>query len=458
MEQAIFRAYDIRGCYPEQINEDFAYLLGKGFGSIIKQANQTFTVVGYDNRASSIPIFQALSRGINDAGVDVINLGLVTTPMYYFAWHELQAKSGIMITASHNPANYNGFKFSFNGIYNAHGEEITNFYHFLQKQNFTSGKGVTSNFDIKPAYLNFLAKDLNLNNQPLKFVFDAGNGTTATIIKDVLERLKINYVPLFFQSDPTFPNHHPDPSVHNNLKTLQATVIKEQATAGFAFDGDGDRIGMVDEKGDIIEADKIMIIAIRDIMNKITDKRILFDVKCSKALGDEIKKLGGKPVLSRTGNSYLRAKIANDNILFGGEYSGHIFFNDRFPGYDDAIYVALRLIEILSKSEQKPSVLLENINHYYATDEIKITAPDNIKFEVIKQITNKARTHDTPQEVITIDGCKIIYQDGFALIRASNTGPNITLRFEATTQEKLLELQDFWTEETKNLVAQDNAN
>jgi len=451
MEKSIFRAYDIRGIYPDQIDQDFAYQLGRGFGSIIKQKKQTFTVVGYDNRKSSVPLFESLCKGINDAGIDVINLGLVTTPMYYFAWHHLKARSGIMITASHNPQNYDGFKFSFNGIYNAHDQDIEDFYCFLTAKKFTSGKGNNEFYDIKPHYLNYLLKDINFGKRPLKVVFDVGNGTGAVVIKDFLDRLNIDYIPLFFESDPSFPNHQPDPSDYKTLNTLRETVKKEKADVGFALDGDADRIGMVDEKGDIISVDKIMIIIIRNILDNLDDKRILFDVKCSKALEDEIIKLGGTPVLSRTGNSYLRAAIANENILFGGEYAGHVFFNDRFLGYDDGLYVALRLMEILSNSNKKASELLAGINHYHTTPEIKIAAPDNIKFKVVEEIVSFAKTIEH-QKLITIDGCKIIFNDGFALIRASNTGPNITLRFEASSQKQLEERKTFWSEKTKEFI------
>jgi len=450
MDKTIFRAYDIRGIYPSQINEDFVYKFGQAFGTRIKEEGQTFTVIGYDNRESSKPLFESLSKGINASGVDVICLGFCTTPMYYFSWHHLKAKSGIMITASHNPKEYNGLKFSFNGIYNAHGQEVVAFYDYIVEGNFAIGSGKTTFYDIKQDYLNCIFKNIHFGKRKLKAVFDVGNASGSVVIKDVLEQLNIDYIPLYFESDPNFPNHHPDPSVPKNLVDLINTVKQEKADVGFALDGDADRIGMVDENGQIIEADKIMIIAIRDILNNLKDKRILYDVKCSKTLEDEIIKLKGKPILSRTGNSYLRATIAKENILFGGEFSGHIFFNDKFLGYDDGIYVALRMLEILSKTNKKCSELLDGINHYYSTEELKIPADDNIKFKVINDLIHQAKGDN--EDVIDIDGCKVIYDDGFALIRVSNTGPIITARFEGKTKKRRDELQDYWLEKTKALI------
>ena len=448
MDETIFRAYDIRGVYPSQVNEDMAYNLGRAFGTWIGNDGQEFTTIGYDNRDSSENLFAALSKGIMDSGIDVINLGLVTTPMYYFSWHFFKSKSGIMITASHNPKEYNGFKFSFNGQYNSHGQEIQDFKELIKSKNFNSGKGTCKKVDIKEHYMDFLLKDVEIGN--LDVVFDVGNGSGSIVIEDILKRLPIKYTPLFFESDPSFPNHHPDPSVPENLKDLSDKVLETGADVGFALDGDADRIGMVDELGNIIEPDKLMIIVIRDILEKIKDKRILFDVKCSKALEDEINKLGGIPVLSRTGNSYLRSAISKENILFGGEFSGHIFFNDKFLGYDDGIYASLRLMEIISRKKVPVSSLLKGINKYYSTEELKFKTEDSIKFSVIEKIKEVAEKEGL--DVITLDGCKIIYEDGFALIRASNTGPNLTARFEAVSNEKLEEIRRKWSENIEKLI------
>ncbi|MDD4624126.1 MAG: hypothetical protein PHX40_02020 [Bacilli bacterium] len=266
----------------------------------------------------------------------------------------------------------------------------------------------------------------------------------------MFDLMDLAYIPLFTESDPNFPNHHPDPSVRENTKDLSETVIREKADVGFAYDGDADRIGVVDEKGELIPIDKYMIIILRNILNKLDDKRILYDVKCSKALEDEIDKLGGIKLCSRTGNSYLRAKIETEKIEFGGELSGHVFFNDRFPGYDDGIYASLRLIEILSNTDKKVSELLDGIEVYHSTDEIKMEINENKKQFLIRNLIEYCK--EKKYNYLDIDGCKVIFDDGFALVRPSNTGPNITLRFEAKTENRLQEIQKEFENKIKEIL------
>lgn len=446
----VFRLYDIRGIYEKDIDNNFAYALGIAFGSILRKENKDTTIVGYDNRFSSETLKDYLIKGLNDSGINVINIGLVTTPMYYYSWHLLKGTSGIMITASHNPKEYNGFKISLNGIYNAHGQQIQEIREYMEKDSIVQEiKGNTTYRDIKQEYVEYITNNINVNKR-LKVVVDAGNGTGSVVVKDVFDKLNIEYIPIFTDSNPDFPNHHPDPSVPDNMKHLSNKVIETNADAGFAFDGDADRIGIVDEKGKIIPVDHIMIIFIRNIINSLSDKRILFDVKCSKSLKDEIIKLGGTPIEYRTGNSYLRAKVSTDNILFGGELSGHVYFNDKFLGYDDGIYASLRMIEILSGTDKKISQLLEGINHYYSTPELKIHADDNIKDKVVEYIKNYCE--ERKYNYLNIDGCKAIFEDGFALIRVSNTGPNITMRFEAKTEQRLNEIQIEFTDKIKEML------
>lgn len=440
LNENIFRAYDIRGIFGSEITLDTAYLIGRAFGTRLIQLGKNKTIIGYDNRESSVPIFKMLSKGITDCGIDIFNLGLVTSPMYYYSWMLFNIDSGIMITASHNPKEYNGFKMSFNGLYNCYGDDIKEFMEFIKKGEFIDGIGIIEEVDIKEKYINFLLSSIKLGNKKIKIVVDSGNGTSSIVIKDILDRLDINYIPLFTDSDPNFPNHHPDPSVESNLETLKHTVINNKADVGFAYDGDADRIGLVDEFGNMINIDDFMIIIIRNIINNLPDKRILYDVKCSKSLEDEIDKLGGIKVCSRTGNSFLRAKVVQENILFGGELSGHVFFNDKFPGYDDGIYASLRMIEILSNADKSISQLLEGKSKYYSTRELKVTVSDDKKFDVIDQV--KLYCNLKKYDYLDIDGCKVIFDDGFALIRASNTGPNITLRFEGNTELRLKEIKD----------------
>ncbi|MDD4831600.1 MAG: phosphomannomutase/phosphoglucomutase [Tenericutes bacterium] len=450
MSEHIFRAYDIRGIYGSEIDLDLAYKIGRAFGTKLILEQKYITIVGYDNRSSSVDIYNSLSKGIIDSGVDVINIGLVTTPMYYFALHMFKATSGVMITASHNPKEYNGFKISFNGKYNAYGEQIQEFKEMVKKGEFKNGKGTIITQNIKERYISFTLASIRLGSRKLKVVIDSGNGTSSIVVKDIFDLMDLDYIPLFTESDPNFPNHHPDPSVRENTKDLSETVIKEKADVGFAYDGDADRIGVVDEKGELIPIDKYMIIILRNILNKLDDKRILYDVKCSKALEDEIDKLGGIKLCSRTGNSYLRAKIETEKIEFGGELSGHVFFNDRFPGYDDGIYASLRLIEILSNTDKKVSELLDGIELYHSTDEIKMEINENKKQFLIRNLIEYCK--EKKYNYLDIDGCKVIFDDGFALVRPSNTGPNITLRFEAKTENRLQEIQKEFENKIKEIL------
>jgi len=450
MSEHIFRAYDIRGIYGSEIDLDLAYKIGRAFGTKLILEQKYITIVGYDNRSSSVDIYNSLSKGIIDSGVDVINIGLVTTPMYYFALHMFKATSGVMITASHNPKEYNGFKISFNGKYNAYGEQIQEFKEMVKKGEFKNGKGTIITQNIKERYISFTLASIRLGSRKLKVVIDSGNGTSSIVVKDIFDLMDLDYIPLFTESDPNFPNHHPDPSVRENTKDLSETVIREKADVGFAYDGDADRIGVVDEKGELIPIDKYMIIILRNILNKLDDKRILYDVKCSKALEDEIDKLGGIKLCSRTGNSYLRAKIETEKIEFGGELSGHVFFNDRFPGYDDGIYASLRLIEILSNTEKKVSELLDGIEVYHSTDEIKMEINENKKQFLIRNLIEYCK--EKKYNYLDIDGCKVIFDDGFALVRPSNTGPNITLRFEAKTENRLQEIQKEFENKIKEIL------
>ena len=450
LNKLMFREYDIRGIYNEDINEEVSYLIGRGFGSNLKKLGKTKTIVGYDNRASSTTIEKNLVKGITDSGVDVVRLGLVTTPMYYYAWDLLNIKCGIMITASHNPKEYNGFKFSYNGIHNACGKDVYDLYDTIINKEFTDGNGNISEADIKNDYVNYVLEKIKLGSRKLKVVYDCGNGTTCVVAKDIFNKLDIDSIALFADSDPDFPNHHPDPLVEKNLEHLKSAVIENKADLGIAFDGDGDRVGVVDEKGNMIDIDKYMIIIWRDIYNKVDNKRALFDVKCSKVLEDELIKLGIEPVCYRTGNSYMKQKSVEGNFPFGGELSGHVFFRDKFNGSDDGIYAGIRLIEILSNTNKNVSELLEKINTYYSTKELKIKVSDEEKFNVIEQV--KQYCIDKNYKILTIDGVKALFEDGSAIVRASNTGPNISMRYEATSKERLEEIEKEFTNLLDKLV------
>ncbi len=431
----IFKAYDIRGKFPDEINRDVAYTIGKAYGTKLLSIGKNKCIVGYDNRESSIELSLSLSLGILSTGVDVINLGLVTTPMAIYSKEVLKIPSYVMVTASHNPKDDNGFKFSFDESGNVKGDDIDKFYDLVISGNFKEGMGNFSRYNVEKDYLELFRRGINLGDKKLKVVIDLANGTTSCIARELFEQFDIDLTIINEESDSSFPNHHPDPCVAANQKQLQDKVLELHADLGIGFDGDGDRCGIVDNLGHIIPTDIYMAIMCKDIILNNEDKRILYDVKCSNALKDEIVKWGGVPICYRTGASYTMAKVIDDNILFGGEYSGHVFFNDRIPVIGSGIYAGLRMVEVLSKTDKKLSDLVDSISKYYSTEEIKIHSPNDIKDRVIEDI--KKYCINMRFNIDLTDGVKIIRPDSWALIRVSNTGPNITVRFEADTEDKL---------------------
>ena len=431
----IFKAYDIRGKFPDEINRDVAYTIGKAYGTKLLSIGKNKCIVGYDNRESSIELSLSLSLGILSTGVDVINLGLVTTPMAIYSKEVLKIPSYVRVTASHNPKDDNGFKFSFDESGNVKGDDIDKFYDLVISGNFKEGMGKFSRYNVEKDYLELFRRGINLGDKKLKVVIDLANGTTSCIARELFEQFDIDLTIINEESDSSFPNHHPDPCVAANQKQLQDKVLELHADLGIGFDGDGDRCGIVDNLGHIIPTDIYMAIMCKDIILNNEDKRILYDVKCSNALKDEIVKWGGVPICYRTGASYTMAKVIDDNILFGGEYSGHVFFNDRIPVIGSGIYAGLRMVEVLSKTDKKLSDLVDSISKYYSTEEIKIHSPNDIKDRVIEDI--KKYCINMRFNIDLTDGVKIIRPDSWALIRVSNTGPNITVRFEADTEDKL---------------------
>lgn len=439
----IFRGYDIRGIYPTEIDEDTAYTIGLGFGSYIKSIGKTTCVIGHDNRLSSPTLYNALQTGILETGINIISLGLCTTPMYYYACIKLETYSGVMVTASHNPKDDNGFKFAFDESGNCKGQEIQDFLAYIQKGDFSKGQGQIKNYNITNEYFELFKTNFSFGPRKVKVVIDPGNGTSSIIAKELFEMFPIELITINAESDGHFPNHHPDPCVESNLEQLKQKVLETNADVGLGFDGDGDRMGVVSNTAKFIPTDKYMIIIIRDIINKVEKKEFLYDVKCSKSLTDEIEKLGGTGICYRTGNSYTKAKVRDDDLPFGGELSGHVYFRDRWPGFDSGLYAGLRLVEILSNTEKNIDELLEGINEYYSTEELKFKSSDNIKFQVVEKI--KEYANEKKYNYLDIDGVKVLFDDGWALVRASNTGPNLTARFEAKTEERLKELQTEFT-------------
>lgn len=430
----IFRGYDIRAIYGQDLNEDIAYTIGLSFGSYIREKGYEKCLVGHDNRTSSDPLADALITGITSTGTDVVYLGLCTTPMYYYAQKKLKIDPGVMITASHNPKEYNGFKIAFDSFGNACGQMIQDFRVYTENGNFKTGDGKITNYDIKQEYLDEVKKSIDMGEKKIKVVLDTANGTASIIAKQVYSMFdNIELIPLYIDSNPDFPNHHPDPSVESNNEDLKKKVLETHADVGIGIDGDGDRVGIIDEKGNMIFMDFYAIIIWRDIMDKVENKKALFDVKCSKSLADEVIKLGGTPVCYRTGNSYMKAKMRDDDFPFGSELSGHVWFRDKWDNIDDGLYAGLRLVEILSKTDKTVSQLLDGVTRYYASPEIIIKSSDDVKFKVIEKV--KEYCKQKGYKVNDIDGVRAEFSNGWALVRASNTGPNITARFEGVTPE-----------------------
>ena len=434
----IFREYDIRGVYPTEINEEISNTIGKAYGTYIKKYNEKLCLVGHDNRLSSESLNNALINGILSTGVDVIDIGLVTTPMLYYARIIKKINPGIMITASHNPKDDNGFKFSINSVLNAKGDEIYKFRDFILKNEFDSGKGKLYRYNIKNEYYDLFKKNLNFGNKKIKVVLDCGNGTTSLFAKELYSMFPIDIVMLFNESDGNFPNHHPDPIVEENLKYLKQKVLDTNADIGIAFDGDGDRAGFVFNDGTVLTSDLYAVIVLRELLKNSNNKNILYDIKCSKIIKDEIQKLGGTPHENRTGASYMMDSVIKNNDLFGIEYSGHIYFNNGFPPITSGLYAGLKLLEIMSNSDISLKDMIKNVNKYYSKEEYKFPFDDNIKEKVIEKV--KKYCEEKKYKMSLIDGVKIYFDDGWALVRCSNTGPNVTTRFEAETKERLEEI------------------
>lgn len=445
LKKEIFREYDIRGIYGEEMDDETAYHIGRAFGTKLHEIGKNSTVVGYDNRLSSPSLEKELVKGLVDSGITVLRLGLVTTPMCYYAANHFNVNASMMITASHNPKEYNGFKFSYNGIHNAYGASVKEIYKIIENNNYYNGKGMIKNVSIEEDYIHLVLDKIKLGSRPIKVVYDPGNGTTSIVADKIFAKLNVESIPICNISDGSFPCHHPDPCVYKNLTMLKEKVLETHADLGIGYDGDGDRVGFIDNQGNMIETDKFLIIMWRYLYDKVDKKECLFDVKCTKALEDELIKLGVKPIEYRTGNSYTRAASSEGDYPLSGELSGHVYFRDKWPGYDDGIYAGMRLIELLSHTDKPLSSLLDGINKYYSTEELKVPVDDTKKFNIIeKMITySKQKGYST----VTLDGMKAKFDDGFALVRASNTGPNITMRFEATTESRLHELQNEFTNE-----------
>ena len=442
MLDEIFREYDIRGKVPNEINAEVAYKIGLGYGSYLQEyLNQKACVVSHDNRISSDMLHENLIKGLLETGINVIDYGLTTTPMHYYARY-INNLYGVMITASHNPQDDNGFKFSFDKYANARGEMVQELKEYILKGMFLKGVGKLEKKDIKDSYIEYIVKHLKFGKKRIKVVLDLANGTTSCIARDVFEKFNIDLTIINEESDGTFPNHHPDPSIEKNLEQLKNKVKEIKADIGIGFDGDGDRIGIVDENGNLVPIENYAIIILRNIIDKVDNKTFLYDAKSSDIFKNEVTRLGGKPVICRTGSSYTQEKVLKENMPFGIQYVGHISFNDRLFSTESAMYSALRLIEIMSKTTKTLSELIATTDTYYNTPEEKFASPDERKLQVIEKI--KEYCDNKNYNYLEIDGLKVIFKDGWAYVRASNTGPNITLRCEAKDKEILENLHNLF--------------
>ncbi len=434
----VFREYDIRGLVDIDFNTDGVKALGQAFGTYLLRNNTSQALLGWDSRSSSPAFRDAVTAGLLSTGVDVIDIGEVTTPIFYFARVHFNIDGGVMITASHNPAEYNGFKLAL-GPSTLYGEEIQEVRRILEAGEFTAGAGKRTTANPVPAYLLMLKEKIQLGPHPLRVVVDCGNGTPSLFAQDVMDAFGVQADYLYCETDPTFPNHHPDPVVAKNLVDLIKRVKDTQADLGVAFDGDGDRLGVVDNNGQIIWGDRLMILYWREILARHPRARAIVEVKCSQTLVDEITKLGGQPEFFKTGHSLIKARMREIGAVFTGEMSGHMFFADEYYGFDDAFYAAGRLFRILSHSQQSLSGLLADVPLKPATPEVRIECPDDKKALVVSTLQKVYKARQDVS-VIDIDGLRVNYAHGWGLIRASNTQPALVARAEADSPEHLDEI------------------
>jgi phosphomannomutase len=442
----VFKAYDIRGVFPTQIDEQFAFHLGLAFGSLVKSHGEDKVCVGRDGRLSGPSLLSALSSGLVQAGLEVINLGLCTTPMLYFGAHTL-SQSGIQITGSHNPKDYNGFKMVANGRA-LYGKDIQNLQETMQLSRMAelasdsapTGHGFEHQVKILPSYRQRILSDIHLS-RPMKIVVDSGNGVAGASAPGILRALGAQVIELFSEVDGHFPNHHPDPSKPENLKDLIAAIELHDAELGFAFDGDGDRLGVVTRQGHNIYPDRQMQLFAQDVLERVPGAHIIFDVKCSQRLAPAIRRAGGKPLMYKTGHSLIKAKMKELGAALGGEMSGHIFFQERWYGFDDGTYAGARLLEILSRSPDANAVL-NALDSSCSTPELNVAIEEGQAPRLIDGLLARLQSAGLPSPehqpvLFTIDGVRIDWDDGFGLIRASNTTPVLVLRFEGHTDAAL---------------------
>ncbi len=437
MNPEIFREYDIRGIAGKDMAEDDVLIIGKAVGTYLKQRGHTKLNVGRDCRITSDRYAEKIIEGLLSTGCDVVDIGTCSTPVFYFSIQHLKRQGGAMVTASHNPPEYNGFKLCID-LDSIHGEEIQALRRIAEENTFEEGEGAHKKQDVLPAYKEFFENNINIT-RPMRVGVDAGNGTAGVVAVPIMKNLNCEVHDIYCEMDGTFPNHEADPTVLENMQDLIALVKEKQLDLGIGYDGDGDRIGVVDKEGNIIYGDKLLIIFSREILSRKPGATFIAEVKCSKTMFDDIEKNGGKAIMWKTGHSLIKKKMKEEKAELAGEMSGHMFFADRYFGYDDAVYASCRLLEILSNTGKELSDLLSDVPETFTTPEIRVECPDAKKFALVEKVTEHFRRQN---EVIDIDGVRVLFPDGWGLVRASNTQPALVLRFEALSENRLSEIKD----------------
>lgn len=432
LKSTIFREYDIRGIADRDLLSPDIETLGRAIGTYLIRRTGKRVNLGRDCRLSGPRLHEALLKGLLAVGCEVTDIGVIPSPLLYYSVYKFGADGGIMITGSHNPSDYNGFKMMA-GKAAVYGQDIQDIYQLIVNQDFESGAGTVTPRDVITPYVEEIPQGFDFKRR-VKVVFDGGNGTAGPTLHRLLERLNVEAVEMFFEMDGNFPNHHPDPTVESNLELLKAAVKEHKAELGIAFDGDSDRIGAIDENGEVVWGDQLMLIYAREILTRKPGSTFIGEVKCSRIMYDEIARLGGKPIMYKTGHSLIKTKMKEEHAELAGEMSGHIFFADRYYGFDDALYAACRLIEIVAESGQPLSHQLKGLPKMVNTPEIRIDWPDETKFQVVAKVTEHFRS---AYQVNDVDGVRVTFDKGWGLLRSSNTQPVLVMRFEAETPELL---------------------
>ncbi|MEW6263413.1 MAG: phosphomannomutase/phosphoglucomutase [Thermodesulfobacteriota bacterium] len=436
MNPLIFREYDIRGVFERDFSFEDARIIGRAFGTYIRERGGRTVLLGRDGRLSSPAVREAVIEGLVLSGTRVMDLGVCPSPVLYFGLHHLNADAGLMITASHNPPEYNGFKLCL-GRETIHGSSLQDFRRLIEAGRFTSGAGSVEHIDMIKPYQDFVAGNVKLE-RPIRLAVDAGNATAGLAAGQIFRRLGCQVEELFFELDGHFPHHPPDPTVEANVAVLSQTVVEQGLELGLAFDGDADRLAVVDEQGRLIPGDRLLLILARQVLEETGGGKFIADVKTSHLFFKDIEARGGQAIMWRSGHSLIRSKLKEENALLAGEFSGHIFFRHRFLGHDDGMYAAARLLEIVSRRAEPISRYLDDLPAVAGTPEIRIECPEDKKFKLVELVKAELKAR---HQTIDLDGVRVVFPDGWGLIRASNTGPLLVLRFEAESPGRLREIR-----------------